>query len=199
MTLRQRGIVEILSRIAAHPEPFHYGARTDVRRGCVSDDFRERESPKPVAKRQSGRLRRITVSPMLIGEAPADLHAGREMRAQSRIRQSGEADKTGDAGNLDRLQPKSVFAKMLLDAVNHRVALGTVEAAAEEFHHPRIGIHGGKRFPIRLTPSTQAHAPAGQCRKSAHRCAIPVKPAPIDLATARIAATDCISIGCVRR
>jgi len=61
---------------------------------------------------------------------------------------------------------------MLLDAIDHRVALSSTEATREEFHNSRIGIHCGKRFPILVTPSTQAHAAAGQCRKGAHRCAI---------------------------
>jgi hypothetical protein len=82
MTFRQRRIVEILSRIAAHPKPFHDRSRAMVRRRCVRYDFRERENPKPVAERQSGRLRCITVSPMLEGQAPADFHTGRERDAE---------------------------------------------------------------------------------------------------------------------
>jgi hypothetical protein len=50
MTFRQRRIVEIVCRIAAHPEPFHDGSRAVVRRRCVRYDFWERDSPKPVAK-----------------------------------------------------------------------------------------------------------------------------------------------------
>src|SRR5438876_1178873 len=61
---------------------------------------------------------------------------------------------------------------MLLDAIDHRVTLNATEATAEEFHDSRIGIHCGKRFPILVTPSTQADAAVGQCRKGAHRCAI---------------------------
>jgi hypothetical protein len=61
---------------------------------------------------------------------------------------------------------------MLLDEINHRVALNSTEATPEECHNSRIGIHCGKRFPILVTPSTQADAAAGQCHKGAHRCAI---------------------------
>jgi hypothetical protein len=49
---------------------------------------------------------------------------------------------------------------MLLDAVGHRVALNSTEATPEELHNSRIGIHCGERFPILVTPSTQADAPA---------------------------------------
>jgi hypothetical protein len=57
--------------------------------------------------------------------------------------------------------PNSVFAEMLLDAIGHRVAFKSTEATPEELHDSRIGIHHGKRFPILITPSTQADAAAG--------------------------------------
>src|SRR5258706_15368587 len=57
---------------------------------------------------------------------------------------------------------------MPLDAIDHRVAINSAEAAAEEFHRSPIGIHDGKRGPVIITPSTQADPAAGQCRKGAH-------------------------------
>jgi hypothetical protein len=62
---------------------------------------------------------------------------------------------------------------MLLDAINHRVAIHSTEATAEEFHHPRIAIHDGKRGPIPVAPSTQVDTAAEQCRRGTHDCAIP--------------------------
>jgi hypothetical protein len=56
---------------------------------------------------------------------------------------------------------------MLLDAIDHRVAFNTTEPAPEEFHNSGIGIHGGKRFPILVTPLTQEDATAGQFHKGA--------------------------------
>src|ERR1700682_3257523 len=104
MTFRHRRIVEIVSRIAAHPKPFHDCSRAEVRRRCVRYDVRERESAKPVAERQSGRLRCITASPMLEGQTPADFHTGREVGAESwgcYDCQSGETDKRGYIRDLD--------------------------------------------------------------------------------------------------
>jgi hypothetical protein len=49
---------------------------------------------------------------------------------------------------------------MLLDAIDHRVALSATEAAPEEFHNPRIGIHCGKWLPILVTPLSQSEAVA---------------------------------------
>jgi hypothetical protein len=45
-----------------------------------------------------------------------------------------------------------MLAEMLLDAVDHRVTLGAIEAAAEEFHDARIAVHGSKRVPILVAP-----------------------------------------------
>src|ERR1044072_320557 len=95
MTVRQRRIVEIVDRIAAHPEPFHDGARAVVRRGCERYDLGEREGPEAVVERQSRRLGCVTASPMREGEAPADFHTGHEMSGESRNRQSSEADERG--------------------------------------------------------------------------------------------------------
>jgi hypothetical protein len=64
-----------------------------------------------------------------------------------------------------------VFDEMLLDVINHRVALNATEATSEEFHNSGIGIYGGKRFPILVTPLTQADATAGQFHQGAHRFA----------------------------
>lgn len=151
-----------------HPQPLHDRPRSVVRRRCERDDIRERESAEPVAKRQAGRFRCITLSPMLEGQAPADLHAGRERGFESRDGQSGETDKRRCTRDLDGPQTKAAFAEVLFDAINQRVALNSTEATREEFHDSRIRIHGGKRFPILITPSTQADACAGQCNKGAH-------------------------------
>src|SRR5207253_4689793 len=69
-------------------------------------------------------------------------------------------------------KPKLGSLKSFLDAIDNRVALNWTEGTQEEFHNSRIGIHCGERFPILVTPSTQADAAAGQCHKGAHRCTI---------------------------
>ena len=101
VAFRQPGIVEIVSWIAAHPKPFHDRSRALVGRRCERNDFREGERPKPAAKRQSGRLRRIALSPMREGETPADFHTGREMGAESSECKSGKSDKGGYTRDLD--------------------------------------------------------------------------------------------------
>src|ERR1700754_156475 len=88
MTFRKRRVVEILRRIATHAEPFHDCARATVGRGWEGYDFGEPKRAEPLTKRQSGRLRCITMSPMLEGQTPAGFHAGRERRAEPRPGQS---------------------------------------------------------------------------------------------------------------
>jgi hypothetical protein len=95
MTCRQPGIVEIVGWIASHPEPLHYRPRALVRRRSEGYDFREGERPKPVSERQSGRLRRIALSPRFEGETPADLHTGGKMGAESCACKSGKTEKRG--------------------------------------------------------------------------------------------------------
>jgi len=172
MTFWQRRMVEIFSRIAVHPKPFHDCSRAVVGRRCERYDLRERERPKPVAQRQAASLRCITASPMLEGQTPADFHTGREMGTESCDCQSGETHKRRYIRDLDSPKAKAMVAEMLPDAIDHRVALNSTEATPEEFHNSRIGIHCGKRFTILVTPFTQADAAAGQCRKCAHRCMI---------------------------
>src|SRR5262245_10598603 len=128
---RYRRMIEIVSRIAAHAKPFHEGARTLIGRGCVRNDFGQRERAKAVVKRQSGRLRCITASPVRGGEPPPDFHAGRERRGKTFDRQSGEPDEGSDTGHLDSPQTKAVLVEMMLYAIDHRVAIGLTEGTRE--------------------------------------------------------------------
>jgi hypothetical protein len=57
--------------------------------------------------------------------------------------------------------------KMLLDAIDHRVAFSSTEATRKKFHDSRIGIHCRRRVAIFVAPLTQADAAAGQCHRGA--------------------------------
>src|SRR5882757_3149780 len=102
---------------------------------------------------------------MLDSQTPADFHTWREMCAESWDCQSGEPDEGRHIRDLDSPQSKAVFAKMLLDAIDQRIALNSTQATRKEFHNSRIGVHCRKRLPILLTPPTQADSAAGQCHK----------------------------------
>jgi hypothetical protein len=54
-----------------------------------------------------------------------------------------------------------VLGEMLLDAIDHRIALNATERTTEKFHDARIGIHGSKCLAILVTPWTQTDAFAG--------------------------------------
>src|SRR5512144_2157646 len=120
MTLWERRMIEILRGIAAHAEALHDRSRSTVRHRGERHDFRESEGSKPVAKRQSGGLRCITVSPMIEGQTPPDFHAWREGRAEPCPCQSGKPDERGHNRDLDCPQTKAVFAEVFLDAINQR-------------------------------------------------------------------------------
>jgi hypothetical protein len=110
----------------------------------VKDTTSARADGPNVTKRQSGGLCCITFPPMPERQSPADFHARGEMGLEARAGQSGKTDEGGDTRNLDGPQAKAVVAEMLLDPVDHGVALGPAERAAEEFHDPCVGIHRGK-------------------------------------------------------
>jgi hypothetical protein len=67
---------------------------------------------------------------------------------------------------------------MLLDVIDHRVALNSTETISQEFDNSEIRLHCGKCFAILVAPVTQQNATAGQCCKGAHRDAIPCLKAP---------------------
>ena len=78
---------------------------------------------------------------MFEGQAPADFYTGREMGTESRNFQSGETYKSCNTRDLDSPKTKAAFAEMLLDVIDHRIALNAIEPTPEEFHHSWVGIH----------------------------------------------------------
>jgi hypothetical protein len=91
------------------------------------------------------------------------------MGAEAWDLQSGEPDKRCHPWAFDSPQAKPVFAEVLLDVVNHRVALDAAKATSEKFHNSGIGIHRGKCFPIIVTPLAKTDAAARQSNHGAHR------------------------------
>jgi hypothetical protein len=76
-------------------------------------------------------------------------------------RQTGETDKGCPIPDLNGPKTKATLAKMLLDALDHRVALNSIETTREELHDARISIHCGKRSSIVIAPLAEANAVAG--------------------------------------
>ena len=90
MTFWNPRVVKIISRIAAHPKPFHDSSRSLVQHRCIRYDFWKRERPERGANGQSGSLRCITASPMLESKTPTYFYTGGEMGTELWNEQSCE-------------------------------------------------------------------------------------------------------------
>src|SRR4051794_35324457 len=127
MPLRQDRVVEILLRRPRHADPLHHGPRTGVVGHREGYDFLEPELLEAVANRGAGRLAGVALPPMLSGEAPADLDAGRERRREVDVGQPDEADEWGDSGDLDRPAAVPPRLEMAPETGRQLVALLAVE------------------------------------------------------------------------
>jgi hypothetical protein len=105
---------------------------------------------------------------MLVGEAPADLHAGREVRLERRDGQTDEAGELGDPWHFDHPKTETVALEMLTNSTGERIAFRAIEGVMKQLHHARIAIQGRERTKILFTPRAQAKARAGEGWKDAH-------------------------------
>ena len=79
------------------------------------DDLLEGQVAEAEGEGGAGRLGGVAAAPVLAGEPPADLDAGREMRLEPRHRQADEADEVGHARDLDRPEPEAVAGEVVAD------------------------------------------------------------------------------------
>ena len=75
----------------------------------------------------ASRLGGVAAAPLLGGETPANLDAGREVRFECRDRQADESDEVGLSGEFDRPEPETTLGEVVADPGRGRVALGAVE------------------------------------------------------------------------
>lgn len=68
---------------------------------------------------------------------------------------SDEADEWGSSDPFRGKETEAMLPVMLLDSSNHVVSLFATKERREEFHHLRIGAHGGKRLVIGVAPGTK--------------------------------------------
>ena len=126
-------------------------------------------SRKPNAERGAGRLGGVAAAPVLAGEPPADLDAGREMGLESRHGQADEADEIGHARHLDRPEPEAVAGEVVADPGDGRVALRAIHRPGEVLHHDRVRVHRGERREILVAPAAKAKARRLECLGKRHR------------------------------
>src|SRR5687767_9754345 len=109
-------MVEILRWIVCHAEPLHDLAGPPIGRHGIGDDLVELQGVEAEGQRGAGALRCVTVTPVAGREAPADLHAGREVRLEGRNHQAHEARERRDPGYFYGPEGEAVVGQVRLDA-----------------------------------------------------------------------------------
>ncbi len=75
-------MLEVVGRIAGHPEPLHHRPGSRVGRRRERDDLVQCEAIEPEPEGRPRRLGRVAVAPGVGRQAPADLDARRERRLE---------------------------------------------------------------------------------------------------------------------
>jgi hypothetical protein len=151
-------MVEVVSAVAAHPEPLHDPPRADVGRYGERHYLVEAEVDKARLERRPARLGRDSPAPERAIEAPADLDCGREMLLERRLGEPHEADERLLADYLDCPEPIAEPLEVGRDPIDERVGSITIEWRREMLHDERIGVQHGKRLAIGLAPPAQDKA-----------------------------------------
>src|SRR5262249_15231933 len=89
-------------------------------------------------------------------ETPTDFHRRREVGLERRLDQADKSHETGHVFALDHPRTEAMFLEMGLDAIDHGVGLLRRHGAWKEFHHPRVGVHLGERYPVLVAPGAQS-------------------------------------------
>lgn len=97
-------------------------------------------------------LRCQTFVPVLEGQAPADLHAGRKGQLGDRYMQAEEADELGGCLQLHGPEAPSSLLDQRLAAIGQRIALVALERSREILHDPRVCVQFGKGRPVARAP-----------------------------------------------
>ena len=151
----QLGMVEIIRFVMRHAELFHNPARAGIGGDCEGDNLRKTELGETEIKRGIGRLRRIALTPIIFGDAPADFHARGKMRGETRHDETCKPDEGGNAGQFDGPEGEAAFGLVLPDARGLTIALCRAQRAGKEFADMRIGIEGAEGRKILIPPRAQ--------------------------------------------
>src|SRR4051812_23502235 len=95
MTFLDARMVEVVTRIVAHPEALHHATRPRVAWRRERDDLRQPELAERGIQCRNRAFGRDPAVPVLERDAPTDLDARRECRLEGRY---GEADETNEGG-----------------------------------------------------------------------------------------------------
>src|ERR1017187_574545 len=105
-------MIEVVRRIANHPDFLHYPPRTHISRHGKRDDFAHPQCLERVMQYGVCRLGRQTLSPVVRSQTPSDLKARCEVRFKRWFREAGESDEFFRLTQFSRKQGESVVTEM---------------------------------------------------------------------------------------
>jgi len=120
-------VIKIIRGIVRHPDLLHDATRLCVLDDRERDDLLELQHPEAIVERAAGGLRGISMAPVLMGNAPADLDARREVGLEASVSHAAQADEIGDARDLYRQEPEPVLGEVRAVSRDLRHHLAAVE------------------------------------------------------------------------
>ena len=114
-------MVEVIGRVAVHPDALHDRPRPAIGRHRERDDLVETDVVEAERQRAPRRLGCVPVPPMPAREPPTDFH-GLPAQRDRRRPEPHVSDERRDVRDLDRPQAPAVSVPLGFDAIDERVA-----------------------------------------------------------------------------
>jgi hypothetical protein len=151
--LGQQWMLEVVSRIAGHPELLHdsTGAKVPDRRD--RDDLAEPEHVETMSQDGPSAFGRISFAPTRHVQPPSDLDTGLKWRVVSGRREPNESGERCHPGNLGRPESVAVLLQVELGALSELVALRSREGGRKELHGPWVSVQGRERIEVARPPT----------------------------------------------
>jgi hypothetical protein len=157
-------VVKIVGWAMGHANSLHDAARPLIADGRKGNQLVEEELLESELQDRSGGFGCVAVSPMFVGQAPADLDARGEMGLKGRLAQPNKSDESRNADHFDRPEAIAVAVKFFPNAARHRIAFRWRQGLWKMLHHARVGVDRGKRRQVVVGPRAEA-----QSRRVDHR------------------------------
>ena len=135
VTLRHPGVLEVVGRIACHPDALHHRPRAHVARCGERHDLVETDRVEPELQCRPRALARVSVAPVITRKPPSHFDRGRERRVEGREIEADEPDARRNAGNLDRPQPVAALVEPRFERRDLRLAFAARQGGRKVLPH----------------------------------------------------------------
>jgi hypothetical protein len=174
---RDPGMIEVLGRVAVHPDPLHDPDGSLVEHRGPREDLGQSGDLETVPKRLPGSFRCVTLAPRLRSEPPADLGGRRERGFECVNQEAREAKKARRVPALHHPQTVPMLREPSLDSPHEVLGLVATQRTGEIVHYLGVRVHRGEGFEVCLAPRPEDEPLGGQRRSDPerHRRRVPVK------------------------